>query len=195
MKFIFVLIILGLSGCGYSRTSIPGQAGDLDSRSEEGNSEVDLNFANIKVQVFEPYCLSCHSNATRNADGVNLETYEAVSLNIASIRQAVVSGFMPRNSTLPDRQKQLLIAWIDAGASEFGSGEIDPSTNPNPGKPTPPQSSPGCDDDNDNDDDNSASRQDQQIGQIKYYFDRVNNEFVFHENRRGKDRCHNSKGE
>lgn len=192
MRFILVILILGLIGCGYEHTTVPGQkpgGGGGPQTGEGGAPGTELSFSNVKAQVFEPYCVACHSNATRNAAGVNLETYAAVAPAAASIRQAVASGFMPRNSTLPEPQKQLLFAWIDAGSPEVGDGGTAPPTNPNPGQPQPPnpppQNPPGCDDDDD-----FVAQAKTPMDTTEYYFDQINNEFVFRRNRRGRDKCH-----
>jgi uncharacterized membrane protein len=55
---------------------------------------------------------------------VNLESYDSVKNNLARIAVAVlVDGTMPKSGDLAKEDKDLLSAWIKAGAPEHGGGD------------------------------------------------------------------------
>lgn len=58
--------------------------------------------------LMKTYCISCHSEYS---------SYSGVSRGASSIRQQVTSGKMPEGSTLTEAQKNSIVCWIDAGAS------------------------------------------------------------------------------
>ncbi len=51
-------------------------------------------------------CASCHSEYS---------TYSQISASSSSIRSNVVSGSMPKGTTLSEAQKNSIVCWIDAG--------------------------------------------------------------------------------
>ena len=62
----------------------------------------------INVAPFlQNYCVSCHSNYA---------SLSQVKLSSASIRNSIVSGSMPRGTSLTTDQKNTIVCWIDAGA-------------------------------------------------------------------------------
>ena len=70
----------------------------------------------ISTAIIAPRCLECHSASGGNAGGTNLESYSNVQANLASIRNEVTSGAMPKNrSPLSLKEKEVFLAWIDAG--------------------------------------------------------------------------------
>ncbi len=98
----------------------------------------NLTFPNVLKNVIQTACFSCHATPS-NAAGVNLETYENVFANRASIASAIQSGFMPRNRSFSAEQRALILAWLESGAPR--GPDVGP-TQPNPTpSPTPP-----CDD-------------------------------------------------
>lgn len=58
---------------------------------------------------------ACHGSGSVNGPGA-LTSYTAVFNARTSIRSAVSSGSMPRNSTLSTAQKNSILCWIDSGA-------------------------------------------------------------------------------
>lgn len=58
----------------------------------------------------------CHDASSSNGPGP-LTTYQQVFNARATIRAAVISGTMPKNSSLSANQKSAIICWIDNGAS------------------------------------------------------------------------------
>ena len=51
-------------------------------------------------------CSSCHSNYS---------TYSQMSASASSIRSSIISGSMPKGTTLTSAQKDNIVCWIDAG--------------------------------------------------------------------------------
>jgi hypothetical protein len=150
-KDLIILVFLILNSCGYSSTSIPGGSASSPNGLAANPGAGGLSFAAVKTQVFQAHCLRCHSQASGNRGGVNLESYRSVQPLIGTIRNVVNRGSMPPSGGMPGASIDLLNQWIQAGAPEAGqnadSGTNPPSdvTNPNP-QPTPPPGSP-CDDD------------------------------------------------
>ena len=69
--------------------------------------------------IIQSYCASnsgCHASGSTNGPGA-LTTFQQVYNARAAIRSAVASGSMPQNSTLSSSQKNILICWIDNGAT------------------------------------------------------------------------------
>ncbi len=149
MKLGLLLLVFAISGCGYSSTHLKeNQAADGNTNNGASGNVVD--FATVKAQVFQPYCIRCHSAAGGNSTGVNLETFASVSGRTSGIKAAVDSGFMPRNGTLPASAKGLLNAWFQAGSPEFATTTPGPtqipgtSPSPTPGSGLTPVPNP-CD--------------------------------------------------
>ena len=57
----------------------------------------------------------CHNSGSANGPGP-LTTHAQIKNSAASIRSAVISGSMPKNSSLTTAQKNSIVCWIDAGA-------------------------------------------------------------------------------
>jgi uncharacterized membrane protein len=82
---------------------------------DEGNNPPSrLSFANLKRQIFEPFCMGCHSQ---------FESYSNVKSQIDKIELAITSNRMPKGATpLSQELKNLLSEWKSVGAPD-GSGE------------------------------------------------------------------------
>jgi hypothetical protein len=57
----------------------------------------------------------CHDALSSNGPGA-LTNHTQISVSASSIRSAVSSGRMPKNSSLSSAQKNSIICWIDNGA-------------------------------------------------------------------------------
>jgi hypothetical protein len=57
----------------------------------------------------------CHTSGSSNGPGP-LTNYTQVFNARSAIRNAIESGFMPRDATLTTAQKTAIICWIDSGA-------------------------------------------------------------------------------
>jgi uncharacterized membrane protein len=77
-----------------------------------------VSYAQIKKEVFETKCISCHGNS----GGVNLESYPATIQYLAEINSTVFKQHtMPKSPypRLTKKEYELLKAWIIAGGPEF----------------------------------------------------------------------------
>lgn len=57
--------------------------------------------------LMQSYCVSCHSSYSN---------YTSVKSSASSIRSSIVSGSMPKGTSLTDDQKNKIVCWIDAGS-------------------------------------------------------------------------------
>ncbi len=72
-----------------------------------------MNYGFINSRVLQPRCVSCH----RAGEKVNLETYESVFSQLATIDKAVfVEQTMPKRGQLRDDERRWLGNWLRAGA-------------------------------------------------------------------------------
>ncbi|MBX9767417.1 MAG: hypothetical protein K2X47_09115 [Bdellovibrionales bacterium] len=120
------LFILLFAGCRfYYKEKAPSDSVELSKLT-------GVSYQIIDQEVFQPKCLSCHGIS----GGVNLENYSEVRKHLPAIeRTALVEKTMPKNSSLTNRQRQILTAWLRAGAPE-NVGAESPPTPPEPLKPT-----------------------------------------------------------
>jgi hypothetical protein len=80
-----------------------------------------------KSSVYTPVCSGTVSfssnvmpliNSSCNTSGChsNYSNYNQINANKANIRSRVANGSMPKNATLSNAQKDIILCWIDAGA-------------------------------------------------------------------------------
>lgn len=83
----------------------------LDCTSVPKTFSADVN------PIIQSSCntFSCHEPASSNGPGP-LTNYTQVFNARTAIRQAIASGFMPRNGSLTTAQKNAILCWIDSGA-------------------------------------------------------------------------------
>lgn len=117
---IFVMVLVGtLSSCGFYRPK--NQDGGFSFNQSE------LSFDLVKSRVLAPRCVACHNSASAKG-GVILDNYDDVKANLGRIETAaLVNQTMPPTGPLSDSSKELLRAWIDAGAPREGSGATQPT--------------------------------------------------------------------
>ena len=65
------------------------------------------SYATNVVPLFTSECNGCHSEYS---------TYTGISADKSNIRSSIVSGSMPKKSSLTDAEKNNVVCWIDAGA-------------------------------------------------------------------------------
>lgn len=105
----------------------------------------EITFKDIQNIILKNNCVSCHKKSETDptdigADDVNLEDYEHVSMHLHEISKAVQKDRMPKKPLPPlsQKQKDYLIAWIDAGGFENGKPAVTPTPTPVPTPvPTP----------------------------------------------------------
>jgi hypothetical protein len=69
--------------------------------------------------VIQTYCATnagCHGSGSSHGPGA-LTTYSQIYNNRSAIRTSIVNGSMPQSGTLSSSQKNAVICWIDAGAT------------------------------------------------------------------------------
>lgn len=74
-------------------------------------------FSGDAKPLIQSYCASagCHNVGSHEGCGA-LTTYTEVYASRSSVRASIVSGSMPRGTTLTDAQKNSIVCWIDSGA-------------------------------------------------------------------------------
>lgn len=65
------------------------------------------SYATDVAPLFTSECNGCHSEYS---------TYAGISADKSNIRSSIVSGSMPKKSSLADAEKNNVVCWIDAGA-------------------------------------------------------------------------------
>jgi len=75
------------------------------------------SFSADVLPIFQNVCSAagCHNSGSTNGPGA-LTNYSQISAVKSNIRTVVLSGVMPKNSTLTSAQKDDIICWIDSGA-------------------------------------------------------------------------------
>lgn len=99
---VFVLLI----ACSKKTDSVPSDCTTTKSFSTDVSPIIQTSCA---VNA------GCHASGSTNGPGP-LTNYAQVFSARTSIKAAVASGLMPRNSTLSASQKNAIICWIDSGA-------------------------------------------------------------------------------
>jgi hypothetical protein len=76
-------------------------------------------FANNVNPIIQTRCAvpGCHAAGSTNGVGP-LTSYTLIKNAAVQIKAAVVSGFMPRNSTLTPVEIKTISCWVDAGAPD-----------------------------------------------------------------------------
>jgi hypothetical protein len=105
----FATLIIMITSCSKSGG---GGTTNVDCSNNTSNS-----FAAHVSPIIQNTCAvsSCHAAGSINGVGP-LTNYTQISSVASSIRTAVNSGSMPKNSSLTSSQKASIICWIDAGA-------------------------------------------------------------------------------
>ncbi len=124
--------------------------------TDETQAEPGLGYSEDVQPIFQRTCNSCHSGIVKNA-GLQVTAYEP--LMAGSTKGAVVlpgdpegsllwqmisTGKMPMVGELPDADKELVHAWIAAGAPEHRPAPVAlrPTATPTAGPARPPEGSP-----------------------------------------------------
>lgn len=104
-----------LYGCSKDNAGSPNNGGGALDCSSITNKA----FAADVNPVIQSTCAttsSCHGSGSVNGPGP-LTSYTTIFNARNSIRSAVSSGSMPKNSTLSTGQKNAILCWIDSGAA------------------------------------------------------------------------------
>ena len=115
-QLLFGMMILAMTvSCGYVADN--GREFSKPKGTSDASKVVMVGFATILETVFRPNCFGCHSSS-REAGGIQLETYASTFANRIAIRSAIESGRMPLGRNMSAESKKQLFDWIDAGAPE-----------------------------------------------------------------------------
>lgn len=123
-----VAIALLLTACGASHSSDPAPTntpspsapttpGAAGSGGTQPVTPSITDYAKINSEIILPYCIKCHNDKVTKG-GVNLKTYKDIVANLATTRSEIESGDMPPAGPLADKDKKLIIDWIDTGHPE-----------------------------------------------------------------------------
>lgn len=110
LSLLFILYACSKDNGGSNNT---GGGGTLDCSTVTNKA-----FAADVNPIIQASCannIACHSSGSVNGPGA-LTSYTAIFNSRTSIRSAVSSGSMPKNSTLSTSQKNSILCWIDGGA-------------------------------------------------------------------------------
>ncbi|MGZ3788656.1 MAG: hypothetical protein ACXVLQ_09045 [Bacteriovorax sp.] len=133
-KLHYIFLFVFLASCNYAVPNRP-QISSGNQTIEKLPTGTIPGYQTIATEIIAPKCLGCHSSGGGSAGGVNLETYANVKGHLAAISSEVTSGSMPKNiSPLSAKEKEVFLAWIDAG------GPLDsmtPATGPTTSVPSP----------------------------------------------------------
>ncbi len=89
---------------------------DPDDTPSDCDSAAKSFVANVSPLILNTCTSSdCHGSGSINGPGPLL-TYNAIFTARVSIRNAVSTGLMPKNSSLTTAQKNTILCWIDSGA-------------------------------------------------------------------------------
>lgn len=113
MRLGLVCAFLILGACNYNKVKSQSETTGL-----RGEKLQNPDFAAVMQAVIGPKCNNCHSNASGNKGGANLETYQAVRQWAARVRyRAIEAGDMPPGG-LKESDKNLLDRWLKNGMPE-----------------------------------------------------------------------------
>jgi hypothetical protein len=111
--FIALMSLMVIIGCTKSseKASTNNNNGNISCTGTK-------SYASDVSPIIQSVCANagCHDASSTNGVGP-LTTYQQVFNARTSIRSAVASGLMPKNTTLSDAQKSAIICWIDNGAT------------------------------------------------------------------------------
>ena len=114
MRKIIVVFLMLLSmvyvGCKKSTDSKVTPQSNCDG--------IDSRFSAKVFPLIQNTCatnIGCHASGSSNGPGA-LTNYTQISNASASIKTAVVSGVMPRGSTLSTNEKSIITCWVSSGA-------------------------------------------------------------------------------
>ncbi len=116
IKMAAVVSLWFLAACNYNHSKQEATAGGPTSQQQS----LDLvDFKTVQAKIIGPKCLGCHSGASGNQGGTNLESYTSVRrlMNRISFR-ALEKGDMPPSGKLTSGDADLLKNWFEMGAPE-----------------------------------------------------------------------------
>jgi hypothetical protein len=119
MKGMFTAVIAGIiffiAACAKEKGG--GGGGTNNPPFVPNCNGAATSFSTNVLTIFQTVCSqnNCHNSGSVNGPGP-LTNYAEINAARGNIRAAIISGFMPKNTTLSAAQKNSIICWIDAGA-------------------------------------------------------------------------------
>ena len=109
---VFIGIIFLANGCYYDKE-------ELLYPDALNCSTLNISFKTTIEPLIQTRCAitDCHAPSSTVVNGPGeLTSYNLIKQAAVQIKSAVVSGFMPENSTLTATEKRSISCWVDAGA-------------------------------------------------------------------------------
>ncbi len=112
---LFIFSIVSFLSCTKTNTGT-GNGGNTSFVPNCNGAATGFS-ANV-FPIFQSVCgqSNCHNTGSVNGPGP-LTNHAQISAATSNIRAAIISGIMPKNTTLTAAQKNSIICWIDAGAA------------------------------------------------------------------------------
>lgn len=110
LAIIFISLTIGCSKKG--NTTTPPVQNSCDG--------IDSRFSAKVSPIIQSSCATssgCHGNGSTNGPGA-LTSFAQISNAAAAIRNAVISGEMPKNGTLSTVQKNIIACWVNSGTPD-----------------------------------------------------------------------------
>lgn len=112
MRFTLILVAfcVGIISCSKSGSSNPAP-------TNPDCNGVDSKFQANVLPLMQATCAvsGCHNTGSINGPGA-LTTHAQISASSAAIKAAVIAGTMPKNGSLTESQKKIIVCWINSGA-------------------------------------------------------------------------------
>jgi len=125
---LLYLVLLVLAGCNFSSHHSVPLTSQQESvcplpRSESLPVLQPVSYEEVKTQVFQPKCFKCHSGSSASG-GVDLANFGSAKSWANQIRFVVINNVMPKAPSPPlsASEKDLIVAWVQAGAPNSGDG-------------------------------------------------------------------------
>lgn len=99
LSFSMIVFLVVLNSCKKKSTKTTTYSATCNSTK---SYSVDVK------PLIQSSCVSCHSGYS---------SYTTVKNSASSIKNTIIDGSMPKGSSLSDAQKDNIICWIDAGAT------------------------------------------------------------------------------
>jgi hypothetical protein len=115
MQKIFLLSVMAALFLIYSCSKNYG--GNTAAPPEMNCSGIDSHFAAVVLPIIQANCATagCHASGSSNGPGA-LTNFLQISSASVNIKNAVLSGRMPKGSSLNAQVKNTIICWVNSGA-------------------------------------------------------------------------------
>lgn len=114
---LLIVSLFTIIACSKDSSGGGGNGGGGGGATVDCNTVTNKSFAADVNPIIQSTCnqAGCHASGSTNGPGA-LTNHTQVAASASAVRSAIVSGNMPRNTTLSTAQKNSIICWIDSGA-------------------------------------------------------------------------------